>query len=149
MGRSLSQMPLTRDADIARVLASVSTVAVVGASNRPERPSYEVMQYLIAEGYQVFPVNPALAGQQILGCTVVDTLEKVTTSIDMVDVFRRPEFLPEIVQQAIALGIGTLWTQLGVVDHAAARTAEQHGIEVIMDRCPAIEGPRLRALGLL
>ena len=149
MGRSLSQMPLTRDADIARVLASVSTVAVVGASNRPERPSYEVMQYLIAEGYQVFPVNPALAGQQILGCTVVDTLEKVTTSIDMVDVFRRSEFLPEIVQQALALGIGTLWTQLGIVDLAAARTAEQGGIEVIMDRCPAIEGPRLRALGLL
>jgi predicted CoA-binding protein len=142
-------MPLTRDADIANVLASVRTIAVVGASNKPERPSYRVMQYLFDEGYQVLPVNPGLAGQQILGCTVVDTLEAVTSSIDMVEVFRQSRFLPEIFQQAIALGIGTVWTQLGVVDHAAARAAEDSGIAVVMDRCPAIEGPRLRAMGLL
>ncbi len=149
MGRRLNHMPLTQDADIARILASVRTIAVVGASNKPERPSYRVMQYLIDEGYQVIPVNPGLAGQQILGRTVVDSLEGITSGIDMVDVFRQPRFLPDIVQQAIALGIGTVWTQLGVVDSAAARAAEVSGIEVVMDRCPAIEGPRLRALGLL
>ncbi len=149
MGRSLSQMPLTHDADNANVLASVRTIAVVGASNKPQRPSYRVMQYLIDEGYQVIPVNPGLAGQQILGNTVVDSLEAITSSIDMVDVFRQSRFLPEIFQQAMALGIGTVWTQLGVVDHAAARAAEERGIVVVMDRCPAIEGPRLRALGLL
>ncbi len=149
MGRSLSQMPLTHDADIANVLASVRTIAVVGASNKPQRPSYRVMQYLIDEGYQVIPVNPGLAGQQILGNTVVDNLEAITSSIDMVDVFRQSRFLPEIFRQAIALGIGTVWTQLGVVDDAAARAAEERGIVVVMDRCPAIEGPRLRALGLL
>ena len=142
-------MPLTRDADIARVLASVRTIAVVGASNKPERPSYRVMQYLIDEGYQVFPVNPGLAGQQLLGCTVVDDLDGITSSIDMVDVFRRARFLPQIVQQAITLDIGTVWAQLGVVNHTAASAAEQGGITMVMDRCPAIEVPRLRALGLL
>ncbi len=149
MGRSLSQMPLTRDADIAIVLASVRTIAVVGASHKPERPSYRVMQYLIDEGYQVIPVNPGLAGQQILGNSVVDTLEAITSPIDMVDVFRQSRFLPEIFEQAIRLDIGTVWTQLGVIDDAAASAAEERGIVVVMDRCPAIEGPRLRALGLL
>ncbi len=142
-------MPLTRDADIAIVLASFRTIALVGASHKPERPSYRVMQYLIDKGYQVIPVNPGLAGQQILGNTVIDTLEAITSPIDMVDVFRQSRFLPEIFKQATALGIGTVWTQLGVVDHAAARAAEERGIVVVMDRCPAIEGPRLRALGLL
>jgi predicted CoA-binding protein len=142
-------MPLTSDGDIARVLACTRSIALLGASSNPARPSYQVLRFLIDEGYEVHPVNPGLEGQQLHGRTVSATLADIAVDIDMVDVFRQPHILPEIVQQALELGIGTLWTQLGVVNPAAMIEAEAGGLEVVMDRCPAIELPRLRRLGLL
>ena len=142
-------MPLSADADIARVLAATQTIALLGASANPARPSYEVMQFLLANGYQVYPVNPGLAGQQLQGCKVYPRLSAVPGPIDMVDVFRQSSHLAGIVEEAVAAGVKTLWTQLGVVDMAAAAAAEREGIEVVQDRCPVREIPRLRAAGLL
>jgi len=142
-------MPLTRDRDIARILARTRSIAVVGASSNPDRPSYQVLRFLIDEGYEVHPVNPGLAGQQLHGRTVRAALAELPIAVDMVDVFRQPHCLPDIVRQAVELGIGTLWTQLGVVNPAAATEAETNGLAVVMDRCPAIEAPRLRRMGLL
>jgi len=142
-------MPLTSDRDIARVLASARSIAVLGASSNPARPSYQVARFLIDEGYEVHPVNPGLAGQQLHGRTVSATLADVPAAVDMVDVFRQSHFLPDIVQQTVELGIGTLWTQLGVVNPVAVVDAEENGLEVVLDRCPAIEVPRLRRMGLL
>ncbi|MCB1730693.1 MAG: CoA-binding protein [Halieaceae bacterium] len=142
-------MPLTADRDIARILQTTRRIALVGASHKPERPSHRVMQFLLAEGYQVFPVNPGLAGQQLLGCQVYPDLAAVPDAIDMVDVFRQSHYLQALVDEAVAVGARTIWTQLGVVDTDAAARAEQAGLEVVMDRCPAIELPRIRAAGLL
>ena len=142
-------MPVSADADIARVLSDTRSIALLGASHKPERPSHRVMQYLLDQGYEVYPVNPGLAGQSLLGRTVYASLADIPVAVDMVDVFRQPRFLPDIVRQAIAIGASTLWTQLGVVDAAAAVDAEQAGLDVVMDRCPAIEGPRLQSQGLL
>lgn len=138
-------MPLTADADIAHLLETTRTIALVGASDRPERAAHEVMGVLLAHGYRVVPVNPQLAGQSIHGQTVVSTLADVGEPIDMVDVFRRSEFVAEVVEDAIAAGAKSVWTQLGVIDHAATARAEAAGLEVVMDRCPKIE---LRRLGL-
>ena len=136
---------LTADTDIARLLETTRTIALVGASDRPERAAFEVMGVLLAHGYHVIPVNPALAGQQIHGHTVVATLADVGEPIDMVDVFRRSEFVAQVVEDAIAAGAKAVWTQLGVIDEAAADRAEAAGLTVVMDRCPKIE---LRRLGV-
>ncbi|WP_353217417.1 CoA-binding protein [Sandarakinorhabdus sp.] len=138
-------MPLTADADIAQLLAATSTIALVGASDRPDRAAYGVMGMLIAQGYHVIPVNPALAGQSIHGQTVVAALADIAGPIEMVDVFRRSEFVSGVVDDAIAVGAKSVWTQLGVIDHAAAARAEAAGLLVVMDRCPKIE---IRRLGL-
>lgn len=142
-------MILTRDEDIAQVLAATRRIALLGASNNPARPSYQVLEYLLEQGYTVFPVNPVLAGETIMDQQVYATLADIHESIDMVDVFRQAHHLPEILDQATALGITVFWTQLGVVNEAVARKAAAAGICVIMDRCPAIEGPRLKSLGFL
>ncbi len=142
-------MPLSSDADIARILSATRTIALLGASHKAARPSYGVMQFLLASGYTVYPVNPGLAGQQLLGCPVYASLEEIPVAVDMVDVFRQSHFLQGIVAEAIAAGAKTLWTQLGVVDMTACHMAEQAGLEVVMDRCPAIELPRLLAAGLV
>jgi uncharacterized protein len=136
---------LTTDTDIARLLESVQTIALVGASDRPDRAAHEVMGMLLAHGYHVVPVNPALAGQVIHGQTVVAALADVAEPIDMVDVFRRSEFVSGVVDEAIAVGARAVWTQLGVIDHEAAARAEAAGLDVVMDRCPKIE---IRRLGL-
>lgn len=142
-------MPLSSDSDIARVLTSTRSIALVGASHKPARPSHRVMQFLLAQGYEVYPVNPGLAGKQLLGRLVYPDLAAIPHQVDMVDVFRQSRFLPEIVSQAIAIGARTLWTQLDVVDLEAAAAAEAAGMEVVMDRCPAIELPRLQSAGML
>ena len=142
-------MPLSSDQAIADLLSSVKTIALLGASNKPQRPSYEVMQFLLSLNYKVVPVNPKLNGTELLGQRVYGSLAEVPCPIDMVDVFRNASHLPAIVDETIALGIDTLWTQLDVIDEKAVSYAERYGIRVVMDRCPAIEWPRLKQAGLL
>jgi predicted CoA-binding protein len=115
---------------------------VVGASNKPARPSYNVMQFLISEGFEVTPVNPGLAGDKILGRLVVATLDEAGP-LDMVDIFRNSADAAAPVEDAIRLGAATLWMQLGVINEEAAEKARDAGLNVVMDRCPAIEMPRL------
>ena len=125
------------------ILTSARTIAVVGASPRRERPSHGVMGYLQRRGYRTIPVNPFAAGGTINGETVYASLAEVPDPIDMVDIFRRPEAAGAIVDAAIAVGAKIVWMQLGVRDDAAAARAEAHGLKVVMNRCPAIEIPRL------
>lgn len=139
--------PLSYDDElIRRVLTSVKTVAMVGASPRPGRPSHGVMRFLQGRGYRVIPVNPN-GGREIHGEKVYARLADVPGPIDMVDIFRARGSAGAVVDEAIALaaekGIRVVWMQLGVRDDAAARRAEAAGLTAIMDRCPAIEYPRL------
>ncbi|WP_117194085.1 CoA-binding protein [Rhizobium terrae] len=135
------------NAYIAEILTSVKTIALLGASPNADRPSNRVMGFLLSKGYQVFPVNPGQAGKQILGQTVYATLADVPQPVDMVDVFRAAEYLSGVVEEAIALETRpkVIWGQLSVRDDEAAAKAEAAGIKVVMDRCPAIEYPRLVA----
>jgi len=130
------------DAELRDILATTRRIAVVGASNKPDRPSYEVMRFLIARGYDVTPVNPGLAGQQIHGRTVVAALADAAP-LDLVDLFRNPADVEGPVREAIRLGAKTVWMQLGVINEGAAALARAAGLAVVMDRCPAIEIPRL------
>lgn len=142
-------MPLTADRDIARVLSSVRRIALLGASANIQRPSHRVMQFLLEQGYEVYPVNPGLAGQTLLGRPVYAAIADIPAVVDMADVFRHARYLDEIVDQVSCAGIKILWTQLDVVDEYALGRAEQLGLEVVMSRCPAIEWPRLQAAGLI
>ncbi|WP_380873381.1 CoA-binding protein [Sphingomonas sp. DBB INV C78] len=137
-------MPLTSDEDIAALLSEVRTIALVGASDRPDRPSYGVMRFLQNHGYRVIPVNPQITGEHVHGEFVWRELAQLGDPIDMVDIFRRPEAAGEAVDQAIAIGAKAVWMQLGVINEAAAARAEAAGLKVVMDRCPAIDIPRLR-----
>ncbi len=130
------------DAAIRAVLAGTRRIAVVGASNKPARPSYGVMEALLAHGYTVVPVNPGLAGQAIHGQPAVATLEDAG-ALDMVDIFRASDAVGPVVDAAIRLGARTIWMQLGVIDTAAADRARAAGLCVVMDRCPKIELARL------
>ena len=134
------------DQDLISILTATKRIALVGASNKPDRPSYGVMQFLLRHGYEVVPVNPALAGQEIHGQKVVATLDEAGP-FDMLDLFRRPTEVLEPVQEAIKLGAKTIWMQLGVVNEQAAREARKAGLAVVMNRCPAIEMPRLGIAG--
>lgn len=136
-------MPLTTDADIADLLRSVRTIALVGASDRPDRPSYRVMKVLQDHGYRVIPVNPQITGEHVHGEYVWRDLAQIGEPIDMVDIFRRPLAAGEAVDEAIAAGAKAVWLQLGVINQDAAARAEAAGLKVVMDRCPAIEIPRL------
>ena len=137
-------MPLTRDEDIAELLQSTRTIALVGASDRPDRPSYEVMQYLQRHGYRVIPVNPQITGEHVHGEYVWRELAQIGEPIDMVDIFRRPQAAGEAVDQAIAAGAKSVWMQLGVINEEAAARAEAAGLKVVMDRCPKLEIARMR-----
>ncbi|WP_211883382.1 CoA-binding protein [Plastoroseomonas hellenica] len=130
------------DPEIRDLLLRTSRIAMVGASNKPERPSHGVLGFLIARGYAVTPVNPGLAGGHIHGAAVVARLADAAP-LDMVDVFRRSADAGAVVDEAIALGAKSVWLQLGVVDEAAAVRARAAGVTIVMDRCPAIEWRRL------
>ena len=136
-------MPLTRDEDIAELLRNARTIAVVGASDRPDRPSYGVIRFLQDWGYRVLPVNPQITGEHVLGEFVWRELSQIGIPIDIVDIFRRPEMAGEAVDQAIFVGAKAVWMQLGVINEEAAARAEAAGLKVVMDRCPHIEIPRL------
>jgi predicted CoA-binding protein len=135
------------DDDVRGILKRVKTFAVVGASAKPERPSYGVMQYLIGRGYAVRPVNPGIAGKTIHGQDVYANLAAVPAPIDVVDIFRTPEAALQVVQDAIAakdrLGATVIWMQLGVINEQAASEGRAAGFTVVMDRCPKIEYARL------
>ena len=136
-------MPIASDAEIERLLTTVTTIALVGASDNPVRASHEVMQFLQKHGYRVIPVNPGLAGQTLLGETVVGALADIAERIDLVDIFRNSDAAGGVVDDAIAAGAKAVWMQLGVVNHDAAARAEAAGLQVVMDRCPKIEIARL------
>jgi predicted CoA-binding protein len=136
-------MPLTSDEDIAKLLRDTRVIALVGASDRPSRPSNGVMRTLQSQGYRVFPVNPQITGEHVHGEFVWRELSQIGEPIDLVDIFRNSEAAGEAVDQAIAAGAKAVWMQLGVVNDAAAARAEAAGLKVVMNRCPAIEIPRL------
>ncbi|MDX6915362.1 CoA-binding protein [Pectobacterium carotovorum] len=131
------------DSDIESVLKTVKTIALVGASDNPSRPSYGVMAYLLEQGYDVIPVSSKLAGQTLLGQKAYANLVDIPKPVDMVDVFRQPEAAYEIAKEAIAIGANVLWLQIGVINEQAAILAHDAGLKVVMDRCPKIEIPRL------
>jgi hypothetical protein len=137
-------MPLTRDEDIAELLTNARTIALVGASDRPDRAAYGVMKFLQGQGYRVFPVNPQITGERVHGEFVWRELAQIGEPIDIVDIFRRPEAAGEAVDQAIFAGAKAVWMQIGVINEEAARRAEDAGLKVVMDRCPKIEIARLR-----
>jgi uncharacterized protein len=121
----------------AEILADTRTIALVGASPRPERPSNSVMRYLLAQGYRVIPVRP-VGPPEILGQKRVGTLAEIEEQIDLVDVFRRSEFCPDVARQAVEAGAGALWLQLGVVSAEARTIAEAAGLDYVEDECTAI-----------
>lgn len=135
------------DAFIRDILDTTKTIALVGYSEKPERPSHRVANFLASKGYRVIPVNPGRAGKEALGETIVATLTDIPDEIevDMVDIFRRSDAVGPIVDEALAAlpNLKTIWMQLGVENEDAAEAAEAKGVKVVMDRCPAIEHPRL------
>jgi hypothetical protein len=136
-------MPLTRPEDIADLLQNSRTIAMVGASDNPSRPSFGVMKFLQDQGYRVLPVNPRITGEHVHGEYVWRDLSQIGEPIDIVDIFRKSEEAGDIVDQAIAVGAKAVWMQLGVMDGAAAKRADDAGLKVVMDHCPKIEFARL------
>jgi predicted CoA-binding protein len=144
MGEQSCELPMSNasTAEIDGILAAAKTVAVVGLSDNPERESHTVAAYLQANGYRIVPVNPAV--REVLGERSYPDLAAIPPeiAIDVVDIFRRPEFIPEIVDAAIARGARAVWMQLGLAHNAAAEKARRAGLAVVMDRCMKIEHAR-------
>lgn len=121
------------DEELRRLLTQARTIAMVGASSNPERPSHRIMKQLLAAGYRVIPVNPL--EREVLGQRAVPSLADIREKVDIVDVFRRPEVTPSIADEAVAIGAGTLWLQQGISNEEAARRARAGGLVVVMDKC--------------
>ena len=136
-------MPIQDPKSIHQILSTARTIALVGASEKTNRPSHEVMEYLQAHGYRILPVNPRLAGQKVLGETVYADLHSLPEPVDMVELFLAPERTDAIIDQAIDLNIPVVWLQIGVINEDGAARAEAAGLTVVMDRCPKQEIPRL------
>ncbi len=136
---------MTDDDLLRRILKRTKVIALVGASANPARPSYQVAQFLGQNGYRVIPVNPGLAGQQLLGETVYASLTDVPDDVDMVDIFRQPDAVPALVDEALARwpDLQTIWMQIGVTHAGAAQVARARGVDVVQDRCPKMDIPRL------
>jgi predicted CoA-binding protein len=130
------------DAAIRHILAHTQRIAVVGASNKPDRPSYGVTGFLVARGYDVTPINPGIAGQTMHGCTIAASIADAAP-LEMVDIFRAADQIGPVVEDAIRLRASVIWMQLGVINHEAAAQARAAGLVVVMDRCPVIEWSRL------
>jgi predicted CoA-binding protein len=137
----------TSEERIRKVLTTSRNIALVGASAKPERPAHYVMQYLLDHGYNVIPVNPGMEGKELLGQKVYASLSSIDEPVDMVDVFRNSAAVPAIVDEAISIGAKSIWMQVGVVNEEAALKAEKAGLDVVMNRCPKIEIPRLGGVG--
>lgn len=134
---------LSTDTELKRLLESTRTIAIVGLSARPERPSNEVARYLLDHGYTVIPVNPAC--DEVLGLKCYPSVLDVPVKVDVVDVFRRPEEVAQVVDDAISAGARAVWLQLGVIAPEAIRRADAAGLTTVMDRCTKIEHRRLLA----
>ena len=130
-----------------QIFRETRTIAVVGLSPDPRRDSHRVARYLQEQGYRIIPVNPTV--QEVLGEKSYPDLRAVPERVDLVDIFRRPEFVPEIVDQAIEVGARIVWMQLGITHEAAARRAEQAGLTVVQDRCAMVEHRTLALAGQL
>ncbi|NOX38777.1 MAG: CoA-binding protein [Calditrichaeota bacterium] len=128
------------DQQIVKILTAYRNVAIVGASNKPHRDSFQVTQFLMEQGFQIFPVNPNV--EEILGRKCYPSLMDIPETVEIVDIFRRPEEVVPIVEQAIAIGAKVIWMQLGVINEEAARLARKSGLSVIMNRCIKIEFQR-------
>jgi predicted CoA-binding protein len=132
-----------RPVDLRALLAGTRTIAVVGASNEPWRPSFGIMRYLQRAGYRIIPINPFLTGQTVHGEAFRASLRDVTEAVDLVNVFRRPDAVEAVADDAIAIGAPALWLQLGIRNDAARAKAEAAGMTVVMDRCISVEHARL------
>ena len=142
-------MFVSTNEQIAEIIASAKTVAITGISDNSTRPSYEIMKFWLERGVRAIPVNPQLAGQKVHGIRVKSALSEIDFPIDIVDVFRNSRHLMDVVHEILPLGIGCLWTQLGVRDRAAEALANRNGTTLVIDKCPAIETPKLTRAGLL
>ncbi len=139
----MAQFENPSDDQLKQLFETTKTIALVGASPKPERPSNGVMKFLLNQGYKVIPVNPGQAGGEIHGQTVVAQLSDITEPVDMVDIFRNSNDAAGVVDDAIKIGAKSVWMQLGVINPDAAAKASNHGMTAVMNRCPAIEIPRL------
>ena len=131
------------DEYLKQILTQTHTIALVGASPKPHRDSHRIMAYLQARGYKVIPVNPRISGEVLLGEHVYSKLEDIPGPVDMVDIFRNSQAAGDICEEAIRIKAKSVWMQLGVINGAGARRASEYGLQVVMDRCPKIEIPRL------
>lgn len=136
-------MPLTANEDLRRILDNARTIAIVGLSDQPERSSHGIGEFLLGRGYDVIPVNPNIT--EFHGIPAVGALDEIEEKIDIVDVFRRAELTPDIAREAVAVGAGALWLQLGIVNDEAMDIAEAGGLETVQDTCIAVS---YRLLGL-